>query len=104
MPKIRTVCDNCGKEIEQRPSRIKKAKRHFCSRRCQGKWKSKSEQGENNPNWKGGKLKRVCPVCGKEFEVKPSEIKRGSGKFCSLSCARRAQKNFKTTNKARINI
>ena len=28
-----------------------------------------------------------CAACGKEFQSVISEIKRGKGKFCSLSCA-----------------
>jgi len=32
------------------------------------------------------KIKRVCKWCGKEFEVKPSKIKQGYGKFCSQKC------------------
>lgn len=28
----------------------------------------------------------VCPICGTEFKSKPSTIKKGSGKFCSIPC------------------
>lgn len=30
---------------------------------------------------------RNCQHCGKQFKTKPSEVKRGFGKFCSRSCA-----------------
>lgn len=30
--------------------------------------------------------KRICVQCGKHFIAKVSEIKRGGGKFCSISC------------------
>lgn len=30
---------------------------------------------------------RVCQHCGDTFEVRPSEIKKGGGKFCSRTCA-----------------
>lgn len=39
------------------------------------------------------KVKRVCPVCGKEFEVFPCKIKQGGGKYCSKECSVRAQRN-----------
>ena len=32
------------------------------------------------------KLKRICKTCGKEFEVHPSQIKVGGGKYCSNEC------------------
>ena len=33
------------------------------------------------------KMTRVCQNCGIEFETWPNEIRRGKGKYCSLSCA-----------------
>jgi hypothetical protein len=32
------------------------------------------------------RIKRICQKCGKEFEIIPSEIKRGNGKYCSIKC------------------
>lgn len=43
--------------------------------------------GENNPSWKGGKVKIICKICGKEKFLFPSSIKNGEGKFCSYRCA-----------------
>lgn len=31
-------------------------------------------------------VKRKCQTCKKSFEIKPSEIKRGGGKYCSNKC------------------
>jgi hypothetical protein len=31
---------------------------------------------------------KECLNCNKEFNVQPSQIKRGGGKYCSLSCCR----------------
>ena len=63
---------------------------------------SETHSGENNPmfgkrgkdtsGWRGGKVKRICEICGKEFEVFPYMIKRGRGRFHSRSCARKAKK------------
>jgi len=38
------------------------------------------------------KIKRICEQCGKEFETKLSEVKRGNGKFCSYNCANESHK------------
>lgn len=27
-----------------------------------------------------------CEICNKEFKIKPSQLKRGRGRFCSLKC------------------
>ena len=32
-------------------------------------------------------IKTICKNCGAEFNVLPYELKRGKGKYCSLSCA-----------------
>jgi very-short-patch-repair endonuclease len=39
-------------------------------------------KGRDNPNWKE-KIRKVCPICGKSFEVIPS---RNKAKFCSIKC------------------
>ncbi|MGB7531825.1 MAG: hypothetical protein WA977_02450 [Halobacteriota archaeon] len=44
---------------------------------------------EDHPSWKGGKIEQICRVCGKHFLVYPYQIKRGHGKYCSLSCSRK---------------
>ena len=35
---------------------------------------------------RGKTTKRFCPVCGKEFHPRVSDVKRGWGKFCSKKC------------------
>lgn len=39
--------------------------------------------GDKNPNWKGGKIEKVCAVCGKQYQVKRVN---SSSRFCSLQC------------------
>ncbi|GKW21876.1 hypothetical protein PEC302107_36050 [Pectobacterium araliae] len=39
--------------------------------------------GDKNPNWKGGKISKVCAVCGKQYQVKRAN---SSSRFCSLRC------------------
>jgi len=44
------------------------------------------KEGKNNPNWKGGDIKRICKTCNKVFYVEHSIAKRGDGKFCTKEC------------------
>jgi hypothetical protein len=85
--KIKIICKNCKKEFETLSFRIKYNRGKFCSRKCMGKWNSVNHTKENNPNWRGGKKKRICMICKNEFLIKPSVIKKGSGMFCSNKCA-----------------
>jgi len=42
--------------------------------------------GKKNGNWKGGKIKRICKICGATFEVKLSVVKKDCGITCSKIC------------------
>jgi len=81
-------CEPFSEEHKQKISKARKGKHHSEEHR-----KKISEAGigkrlgQNNPSWKGGKTKIICKVCGKEKDVKQSEIKKGYGKFCSLKCS-----------------
>jgi hypothetical protein len=48
--------------------------------------------GKNNPNWRGGQVKRICLSCGKTFSAYPAWIKKGRSEFCSSLCWGKAQK------------
>lgn len=43
-------CDYCNKEYEIIQAKLKQ-EHHFCSRECQGKWRSENLIKENNPCW-----------------------------------------------------
>lgn len=45
---------------------------------------SRTQSGENNPYWKGGKKELVCLTCGKGYSSYTSDR---AGKYCSLECA-----------------
>jgi len=79
-------CIVCGKEFYRIPSYVKRGQDKFCSRKCFGIWHSKNMRGKDSSRWKGGKVKRICQICGKEFYVISSIIKYGNGRFCSLKC------------------
>ena len=46
---------------------------------------NKDVKREQNPNWKGGKIERICS-CKKVFYVWKCKIKDGRGKYCSKKC------------------
>ena len=90
--KTRQICKWCGKEFYVFPSKIKYGAGKFCSRKCMGKSYSQNRRGEKHPRWAGGLIKKICPICKKEFYTRHSLIKKGKGKYCSSVCARKAQK------------
>lgn len=51
--------------------------------------------GDKNPNWKGGKIEKICVVCGKQYQVKRAN---SSSRFCSLQCVGISQRG-KTVNR-----
>ena len=81
-PKIKVNCRYCNKEMDIWPAL--KDRKHFCSKKCQYKWRSENTRGEKVHNWQGGKgfgkycqkfnmpfkervrifFKRKCFVCG----------------------------------------
>jgi very-short-patch-repair endonuclease len=69
------ICLNCGKEFEVES--YEKGKRKFCSYECHWKYMTK-------------RVKKICEVCGKEFEVPLSAKNR---KFCSNQCCKEYKKS-----------
>jgi hypothetical protein len=45
-----------------------------------------AQRGEKNHRWKGGKKTVRCGVCGRNFKVKPSRLRKGEGRYCSMDC------------------
>jgi hypothetical protein len=86
---IPTICDICGKEFIRKESATKRSKHHFCSRSCWGKWRSKEQTGIKNRCWQGGKIKKICEICTKEFELFPNYAKERKHIFCSQDCYQR---------------
>lgn len=57
--------------------------------------RQKDISGENNPNWKGGKIKKICVICGKEYFARNCS----ESNFCSLKCCGISQRGIaKRTN------
>lgn len=83
---VKRICEICGTEFPISPSLIKKGYGRFCSRKCAGECHSKNIRGENNHSWKGGKIMRICEICGTKFSLHPSLTKNDEGRFCSPKC------------------
>ena len=72
-------CKICNKDI--------KSWNKYCSRICYYKTISKRTSGKNNPMWEGGKIKRICQICGKIFYIDKARLKRkNGGLYCSMEC------------------
>jgi len=80
---------NCSEETRKKRSDIKKEwhethEHPFSGKKHTEETKKKmseEQNGANNPNWKGGKLNYICPVCGREFESYYKNVK-----CCSVRC------------------
>jgi G:T-mismatch repair DNA endonuclease (very short patch repair protein) len=92
--KIKRICFECGKIFFVPKNQIKKEHGKYCSRKCVNLARSKNYCGKNNPSWKGGEIERICNTCGRKFGASLARIKKGGGKYCSYSCARRARKFY----------
>ncbi len=81
---IDKICQWCKKRFQvecERPNRGK-----FCSPKCRLDYIHSLVKGDKHWKWGGGKIKKTCQKCGKEFFVNPSRIKNNRGKFCSKKC------------------
>ena len=58
------------------------------------RWATSKEQCETRSKWNPPKLlsRKVCIECSKEFKRSEYDISRFGGKFCSNSCARKADR------------
>lgn len=81
-------CNNCHKKFYCKKSHVLKGEGKFCSKKCYAIWvkEQKVLTGKNNPNWKGGSIKKICPQCKQTYLVKRSGISSNKRKFCSIIC------------------
>lgn len=83
---IKRICKICDTMFEVKLSEVKKGAGKFCSRKCYAIWMSQNLCGKNNSNW--NRIKKICPICRKEFHVIPSHIKIVKNlNTCSINCA-----------------
>lgn len=88
---MKTICDQCGLEIERPPSHIKKTKHHFCNGECWGRWLSENHPfygkhhtketrqkiRENTPVLTGGDNSHFGKHLSEEHKKKLSEAHKG---------------------------
>lgn len=48
------------------------------------------------------KIRRKCPICGKDFYVLASRVKFKHGKYCSVECVNKAVEGSKGDKIARL--
>jgi hypothetical protein len=72
---IESKCQMCGEKTNP--------KRKFCSRECYTKYRKVTKTVWN---YRGGSVEKICPVCGKPFQVSRGAHNAGQGKVCSRQC------------------
>lgn len=97
---IDRICQQCSKHFLVYPSQISGKNGHkaiFCSPKCRTNARVGTHQSQEASRKKSEalsqKVKAICQWCGRGFLVKPSVIRRGSGKFCSRKCYGLFQQN-----------
>ena len=85
---MKVNCSYCNKELNMRPSRIKRSKNVFCNTECKGKYMSEHLKGENSPSYKSVTVQ--CEYCGKDIVKPPSWVKEHN--FCSQECLANSRK------------
>lgn len=97
---MKAICPVCGNEFTARVEDHAGRTKHCCSSACKWKRINRLRKGqpvaeteyrafcEKRKAERLAKLKRVCPVCGKEFVADPCHL---GAKYCSKSCSNRAR-------------
>jgi len=78
---VLSICEFCKKYYKTHEAWLRKRKRHFCSRKCSGKWQAENRYGKRHPQYKPESHKQKCEMCAKFFD--PDGQKRT---FCSRKC------------------
>ncbi|WP_080845550.1 hypothetical protein [Cytobacillus gottheilii] len=84
--KVMITCDWCNNEKMKRICDIDLNGNHFCSSKCYGQWRSKSEEGRKASDLLKTKIKTKCKVCDSDIDKIPSEFKGHGLHYCSRKC------------------
>jgi G:T-mismatch repair DNA endonuclease (very short patch repair protein) len=99
--RLLAACDDCGKIREIRKDKYR-ALCHSCAvTGVNNPMFGKRHLGKDSSNWRGGPIGHKCKEGDKLFYVGQSRIKKGGGKYCSLSCAAIAQRRNAKPKKTR---
>lgn len=98
---MKVRCVQCNCEFERESKEVAKNERRklrlFCSRRCNGNFKSQERKGKTLDGKDAPRTVSNCAQCGITIERTPSHIKNYKNVFCNHSCATRYQNAHKTT-------
>lgn len=67
-------------------NRAKYEKTNFCSRKCQGEYRSKFCTGEKAANYRGRTATILCANCGRETKKAKRFVERFEKSFCDRNC------------------
>ena len=79
---VTLVCDYCGKTFHRSPSAVS-PNDNYCGMKCY----HAARQRDNKPGRPRERVARTCEQCGAHFEIIPSWLKGGGGRFCSRQCS-----------------
>lgn len=89
--KITLTCEQCGKPYKKKPCRLKTGTR-FCSPECRSNWISENKSGENNHNWRGGKIHER--YYGPEWSAISERVRQRDNHTCQR-CGLHQSEHFK---------
>lgn len=81
-------CSNCNEDVEIRHKERLNRKNIFCSKECEKIYK------KNVASQKEGYLNCECPICKKEFHLKPFQLNKYPTHYCSKECHRIAKMQY----------
>jgi len=88
-PKEKIKCRQCGKYFYSYKCWQKKKQGFLCSKQCKYKWGSEQYRGDKSKaGWRGGKIKKICKWCKKEFfkHLSHTNTIEKPAKYCSRKC------------------
>jgi hypothetical protein len=91
---VEFTCAICGQPFRRYASQVRGLTHgKYCSPHCRGlargraaaeRLRTTDKRGAANPNWRGRRARKQCPICGTWFEGSPN-------KTCSAECGHTAQ-------------
>jgi hypothetical protein len=100
--RIKVICDNCGKEFEISPYKLKINNFNFCTHECYSKYRSKYYVGEKASVYT--KTKCECDNCHKEILIPKNKLKAVNAEgishnFCNHKCYSEFRSKYYVGNK-----
>lgn len=89
---VMLICPVCDKEFRRTPAQLEKVTRGqpSCSQECAYKarqlWGPPKQYQLLTAQYAGGHVRITCIYCGKSVTRIPSQVRRGSTKYCSYGC------------------